>query len=108
MVCYRMTVLSKNCTYNIVGYWWPPTYSNSLLLIVFSSTRSSVILCNCGSTLLGLSEDLHNFQVYIGGRPPNPTSLFWKFSCQYIFLYFHGHFGALNNVFLVRLAGLWW
>jgi hypothetical protein len=30
------------------GYWWPLTYSNWLLLIVFSSKRSSVILCNCG------------------------------------------------------------
>jgi hypothetical protein len=30
------------------GYWWPPTCSNWLLLPVFSSTRSSVLLCNCG------------------------------------------------------------
>jgi hypothetical protein len=30
------------------GYWWPPTYSNWLLLTVFSSTRSFVLLCNCG------------------------------------------------------------
>jgi hypothetical protein len=53
-----------------------------------------------GSTLLGLSEALHNFQVDIGGHPPNPTGLFWIFSCQYIFLYFQGRFGALNSVFL--------
>jgi hypothetical protein len=33
------------------GYWWPPTYSNWLLLTVFSSTCFSVMmtfLCNCG------------------------------------------------------------
>jgi hypothetical protein len=30
------------------GYWWPPTYSNWLLLTIFSSTRSYVLLCNCG------------------------------------------------------------
>jgi hypothetical protein len=30
------------------GYWWPPTYSNWLLLSVFSSTCSFVRLCNCG------------------------------------------------------------
>jgi hypothetical protein len=54
-----------------------------------------------GSTLVGLSEALYNFQVDIGRRLPNPTGLFGMFSCQYIFLYFQGHFGALNNVFLV-------
>jgi hypothetical protein len=52
------------------------------------------------SILSGLSEALHIFQVEIGGRPPSPTRLFWKFSCQNIFLYFQGRFGALNNVFL--------
>jgi hypothetical protein len=52
------------------------------------------------STLLGMYESLHIFKVDIGGNPSNPTRLFWKFSYQYIFLYFHGHFGALNNVFL--------
>jgi hypothetical protein len=36
------------------GYWWPPTYSNWLLLTVFSSTRSSVILCNCGFYTFGV------------------------------------------------------
>jgi hypothetical protein len=30
------------------GYWWPPTYSNWLLLTFFSSTCSFVLLCNCG------------------------------------------------------------
>jgi hypothetical protein len=29
-----------------------------------------------GSTLLGLSKALHNFQMDIGGRPPNLTRLF--------------------------------
>jgi hypothetical protein len=49
---------------------------------------------------MGLFEALHIFQVDIGGRPPNPTGLFWMFSCQHISLYFQGHFGALNSVFL--------
>jgi hypothetical protein len=53
-----------------------------------------------GSTLLGIYEALHIFQVDIGGFPPNPNGLFWNFLCQHIFLYFHVHFGALNNVFL--------
>ena len=53
-----------------------------------------------GSTLSGLSKSLHSFQVETGGLPPNPTSFFWNFSCQYIFMYFQGRFGALNNVFL--------
>jgi hypothetical protein len=30
------------------GYWWHPTYSSWLLLLVFSTTSSSVLLCNCG------------------------------------------------------------
>jgi hypothetical protein len=51
------------------------------------------------STLSGLFESLHNFQVEIFGFPPIPTGLFWMFSCQYIFLYFQVHFGALNNVY---------
>ena len=51
------------------------------------------------STLMGLFESLHIFQMDIGGRPPNPIGLLWKFSCQRIFLYFQGYFGALNNVF---------
>jgi hypothetical protein len=53
-----------------------------------------------GSTLLGPSESLRIFQVDTGGLPPNPADLIWDFSCQHIFLYFEGHFGALNNVFL--------
>jgi hypothetical protein len=36
------------------GYWWPPTYSNWLLLSVFSSTHSSVIICNCGFDTSGV------------------------------------------------------
>jgi hypothetical protein len=31
-----------------IGYWWPLTYSNWILLTVFSSACSSVLLCNCG------------------------------------------------------------
>jgi hypothetical protein len=30
------------------GYWWPPTYSNWILLIVSSSTHSFVLPFNCG------------------------------------------------------------
>jgi hypothetical protein len=30
------------------GYWWPPTYSKWLLFTIFSSTRSFVVICNCG------------------------------------------------------------
>jgi hypothetical protein len=41
-----------------------------------------------GSTLLGLFESLHIFQVDIGGLSPNPTGLFCMFSCQHILLYF--------------------
>jgi hypothetical protein len=33
------------------------------------------------STLLGLCESLHIFQVDIGGLSPNPTGLFCMFSC---------------------------
>jgi hypothetical protein len=36
------------------GYWWPPTYSNWLLLSVFSSTHSSVLICNCGFYTFGV------------------------------------------------------
>jgi hypothetical protein len=53
-----------------------------------------------GSTLLGMSESLHIFQVDIGGLSPNPTGLFCMFSCQHILLYFQDRFGGLNNVFL--------
>ena len=34
--------------HDLGGYWWPPTYSNWHLLTIFSSTLSSVIICNCG------------------------------------------------------------
>ena len=52
-----------------------------------------------GSTLLGLSEALHIFQVDTCGVSPNPIGLFCIFSCQHILLYFEVHFGALNSVF---------
>jgi len=84
------------------GCWCPPTYSNWLLLLVFISKSYSILFVIVGSTLLGLSEALHIFQVETGGHPPNPTVLFWKFSCQHILLYFQGRFGALNNIFLAR------
>jgi hypothetical protein len=53
-----------------------------------------------GFHLWSCPEALHSIQVDIGGGPPIPTSLCWMFSCQYIFVYFQGHFGALNIVFL--------
>jgi hypothetical protein len=80
------------------GYWWPPTYSNWLLLSILIMHVLLYFFVIVGSTPLGLYEALHIFQVETGGRPPNPTSLFWKFSCQHIFVYFHGRFGALNSV----------
>jgi hypothetical protein len=36
------------------GYWWPPTCSNWLILSVFSSVRSFILLCNCGFYTFGL------------------------------------------------------
>jgi hypothetical protein len=82
------------------GYWWPPTYSNRLLLTVLVQHVLLYFFVIVVSTLPGLYESMHIFHMDIGGHPPNPTDLFWKFSCKYIFLYFQGHFGALNNVFL--------
>ena len=73
------------------GYWWPPTCSNWLLLLVFSTTRSSVLVCIVGSTLLGLAEALHIFKVDTCGLPPNPTGLFCMFSCQLIQVDIGGH-----------------
>jgi hypothetical protein len=52
------------------------------------------------STLMGMFEALHIFQVDTGDLSPNPTGLFCMFSCQHILLYFQGRFGALNSVFL--------
>jgi hypothetical protein len=52
------------------------------------------------STLLGLSKSLHIFLMDIGGLSPNPTSLFYMFSCHHILMYFQGRFGGLNTVFL--------
>jgi hypothetical protein len=54
------------------------------------------------STLLGLSEALDILQLNMGGLSPNPNGLFCMLSCQHIFLYFQGHFGALNIAFLAH------
>jgi hypothetical protein len=54
------------------------------------------------STLLGLFESPHSLQVDTDGLSPKPTGLFCMFSCQHIVVYFQGHFGALNVVFLAR------
>jgi hypothetical protein len=47
-ITHRSRTLPSRGSNDPGGYWWPPTYSNWLLLTVFSSTRSSVILCNYG------------------------------------------------------------
>jgi hypothetical protein len=51
---------------------------------------------------MGLSEASHILQVDTGGLSPNPFGLFCMFSCQHIFLYFQGYFGALKIVFLAH------
>jgi hypothetical protein len=88
--------------YDLGGYWWPPTYSNWILLSIFVQHVLMYFLVIVGSTLLGLSEAPHILQVDIGGLSPNPTGLFCMFSCQHILLYFQGRFGALNIVFLAH------
>jgi hypothetical protein len=84
------------------GYWWPPTYFNWLLVFVFVQHVLLYCFVIVGSTLLGLSEAPHILQVDTGFLSPNPTSLFCMFSCQHILMYFQGHFGALNIIFLAR------
>jgi hypothetical protein len=73
--------------------------SSSELLVQHDILYLFVIV---GSTLLGLSESLHIFQVDTSGLRPKPTGLFCIFSCKHIFLYFQVCFGALNIVFLAR------
>ena len=108
------TWLHKELLNDVGGYWWPQTYSNWLLLIFFSLACSSVLICNCGFYTFGLFEALHIFQVDTSGLPPKPIGLFCMFSCQHILLYFHGRFGALNNVFLALQSRtidkviVWW
>jgi hypothetical protein len=84
------------------GYWWPPTYSNWLLVSIFVQHVFLYCFIIVSSTLLGLSEASHILQVDTGGLSPNPTGLFCMFSCQHILLYFQGCFEALNIVFLTR------
>jgi hypothetical protein len=74
-----------------------PTGSSCPFLVQHVLLYFFVIVC---STLLGLFEALHIFQVGIGGLSHNPTGLFCMFSCQHILLYFQGRFGDLNSVFL--------
>jgi hypothetical protein len=52
-----------------------------------------------GSTLLGLYEALHIFQVDTGGLSPNPTSLFCMFSCQHILYVLPGSFWSPKQCF---------
>jgi hypothetical protein len=84
---------------DIGGHPPVPTSSSCHFLVQHVLLYLFVIV---GSTLSGLFESLHIFQVYSGGLPPNPTGLFCMFSCQHILVYFQGHFGALNSVFLAR------
>jgi hypothetical protein len=72
-----------------------PAGSSCLFLVQHVFMYFFVIM---GCTLLGLSESLHIFQVNIGGHSPNPNGLF----CMVILLYFQGHFGGLNSVFLAH------
>jgi hypothetical protein len=67
-----------------VKHWWETYWEKS-------STEESGIYW---------AEPTWDFFVDNGGHPPIPNDLFWKFSCQYIFLYFQGRFGSLNNFFL--------
>jgi hypothetical protein len=82
------------------GYWWPPTYSNWILLSVLVQHILLYFFVIVGSTLPGRYEIIHIFQVDTGGLPSNLTFLFCIFSCQDILVYFQGRFGALNNGFL--------
>jgi hypothetical protein len=82
------------------GYWWPPTYSNWILLSVLVQHVLLYFFVIVGSTLPGRYEIIHIFQVDTGGLPSNLTFLFCIFSCQDILVYFQGRFGALNNGFL--------
>jgi hypothetical protein len=88
------------CVGDPAGYWWPPTYSNCLLLSVFVQHNILYFFVIVGSTLLGIYEALHILQVDTGGHSPNPADLFCMFPCQHILLYFQGCFEALNIVFL--------
>jgi hypothetical protein len=40
--------------YDLGVYWWPPTYSNQILLFVLRSTCSYVLICNCGFYTYGV------------------------------------------------------
>jgi hypothetical protein len=62
-----------------------PTHSSCQFLVQHILLYFFVII---GSTLLGLFEALHIFQVDTGGLPPNPTGLFYMFSYHHILLYF--------------------
>ena len=84
------------------GYWWPPTYSNWLLMSIFVQHVFLYLFITVIYTLLGLFEASYILPVDTGGLSPNPNGLFCMFSCQNILLYFQGRFGALNNVFLSR------
>ena len=77
----------------------PPIPTGSSCLFFFQHVLSYFFVIVC-STLLGLFESLHIFQVDTSGLPPNPTGLFCMFSCQHILMYFQGYFGTLNVVFL--------
>jgi hypothetical protein len=88
------------CFYDLGGYWWPPTYSNWLLLTILVQEVIIYFFVMVVSTLSGLFEAPHILQVDTSGLPPNSNDLFCMFSCQHILLYFQGCFGALNNVFL--------
>jgi hypothetical protein len=70
------------------GYWWPPTYSNWLLVSFFFQHVLMYFFVIVGYTLLGLSKAPHILKMDTSGLSPNPTGLFCMFSCQHILLYF--------------------
>jgi hypothetical protein len=49
------------------GYWWPPTYSNWLLVSIFVQHVLLYYFVIVGSTLMGLYEAPHILQVDTGG-----------------------------------------
>jgi hypothetical protein len=48
---YSESETNKN---DLGGYWWPPTYSNWLLVSIFYSTHLFVLLYNCEFYNLGV------------------------------------------------------
>jgi hypothetical protein len=87
-IYYHRTTSTTNWRSDPDEYWWPPTYSNWLLVSVFVQQVLLYCFVIVGSTLLGFLESPQILQVDTSGLLPNPTGLFCMFSCQHILLYF--------------------